>query len=83
MSAERALRPARKARSNGNVSGVCSGPVVMLSLLAVSVMLVGCDDGRPQRLKVSGQVLIDGKPLTHGYVRFVPQRRPPIQFQPR
>jgi hypothetical protein len=34
--------------------------------------LSGCSDGRPERLHVSGQVLIDGKPLTFGYVRFVP-----------
>jgi hypothetical protein len=32
----------------------------------------GCGDGRPARVPVSGQVLIDGKPLTHGYVRFAP-----------
>ncbi|HEX9832660.1 MAG TPA: hypothetical protein VGA66_06150 [Mycobacterium sp.] len=37
------------------------------------VVLAGCGDGRPDRLKVSGQVLIDGKPLSHGYVRFVPK----------
>jgi hypothetical protein len=34
--------------------------------------LAGCGDGRPQRVPVSGQVLIDGKPLTHGYVQFAP-----------
>jgi hypothetical protein len=47
-------------------------------LLAVSVAVlaltaaVGCGDGRPKRVPVSGQVLIDGKPLTHGYVQFAP-----------
>jgi hypothetical protein len=30
----------------------------------------GCGDGRPKRVPVSGQVLLDGKPLTYGYVRF-------------
>jgi hypothetical protein len=35
-------------------------------------LLVGCGDGRPARVNVSGQVLIDGKPLTCGYVRLIP-----------
>jgi hypothetical protein len=33
----------------------------------------GCSDGRPERFAVSGQVLIDGKPLTLGNVKFVPK----------
>lgn len=33
---------------------------------------IGCGDGRPKRVPVSGQVLIDGKPLTRGYVQFAP-----------
>ena len=41
-------------------------------LCLLSVAVVGCGDGRPARLAVSGQVLIDGRPLTYGYVRFVP-----------
>lgn len=32
---------------------------------------IGCGDGRPTRFPVSGQVLIDGEPLTYGYIRFV------------
>ena len=32
---------------------------------------VGCGDGHPPRKQVSGQVLIDGQPLTFGFVRFV------------
>jgi hypothetical protein len=32
----------------------------------------GCSDGRPERVPVSGTVLIDGKPLSHGTVQFVP-----------
>jgi len=46
------------------------GPVTVLALLLATV--AGCDDGRPERVAVSGQVLIDGKPLTRGFVRFVP-----------
>jgi len=34
-------------------------------------ILSGCGDGRPSRVPVAGQVLIDGKPLTYGYVKFV------------
>jgi hypothetical protein len=33
---------------------------------------IGCGDGRPARVPVSGRVLIEGQPLTHGYVRFAP-----------
>jgi len=34
---------------------------------------VGCSDGRPERINVSGRVTIDGKPLTLGNVKFVPE----------
>jgi hypothetical protein len=33
----------------------------------------GCGDGRPKRVPVSGQVLIDGQPLKFGHVRFIPE----------
>jgi len=36
-------------------------------------MALGCGDGRPKRVPVSGQVLIDGKPLTTGAVRLIPR----------
>lgn len=36
-------------------------------------MVSGCGDGRPRRVAVSGQVLIDGKPLPGGNIKFVPQ----------
>ncbi len=36
-------------------------------------MATGCGDGRPKRVPVAGQVLIDGQPLTFGYVNFVPE----------
>jgi hypothetical protein len=46
------------------------------------MMLVVCgcyshDDGRPLRVPVSGQVLIDGKPLDYGFVRFIPANARP------
>ena len=34
---------------------------------------VGCSDGRPARVTVSGQVLIDGAPLSQGNIKFVPE----------
>jgi hypothetical protein len=37
------------------------------------IAVAGCGDGRPARVPVSGQVLIDGKPLTFGFVRFFPK----------
>ena len=39
---------------------------------AATIWIAGCGDGRPERLPVSGQVLIDGQPLTYGHIRFVP-----------
>ena len=50
-------------------------PISVWSSLAVvllATLLVGCGDGRPSRVPVSGQVLIDGKPLTLGSIRFIP-----------
>lgn len=38
----------------------------------LTCLSLGCGDGRPQVVAVSGQVLIDGEPLTHGFVRFAP-----------
>jgi hypothetical protein len=46
--------------------------VAALPILIGLLVAAGCSDGRPERVPVSGQVLIDGQPLTHGYVRFAP-----------
>lgn len=43
---------------------------VCFSVLAV-VAIGGCGDGRPTRVPVAGQVLIDGQPLTRGEIQFV------------
>lgn len=48
--------------------GCCFGLLAALCCLST-----GCGDGRPTRVKVSGKVLIDGKPLTHGNIKFVPE----------
>lgn len=54
--------------------GVSSHMKSCSKLLFVSLLITGfagCGDGRPMRVPVSGQVLIDGKPLTRGDVRFI------------
>lgn len=40
--------------------------------------LAGCMDGEPQLVPVSGKVLIDGKPVTRGVIRFVPKQGRPF-----
>ena len=45
---------------------------VSILILAALLPLYGCGDGRPKRVPVSGQVLIDGQPLQFGIVQFVP-----------
>jgi hypothetical protein len=42
-------------------------------LLALGIGIMGCGDGRPPRVAVSGIVMIDGQPLTRGTVKFVPE----------
>jgi hypothetical protein len=42
-----------------------------LALIA-GATLSGCGGGRPARVEVSGQVLIDGKALPKAFVKFVP-----------
>jgi hypothetical protein len=39
----------------------------------VAVLLSGCGDGRPERVRVSGKVLIDNQPVTSGSVQFLPR----------
>ena len=45
---------------------------MVIMAFCASAALAGCGDGRPTRVPVSGHVLIDGKPLTYGYVEFAP-----------
>ena len=44
----------------------------LLALLLLPTIL-GCGDGRPERVPVSGVILIDGKPLTHGFIQVIPE----------
>jgi hypothetical protein len=74
---------ARRCRRSSNYSTeqdfrhgprVSAAIVGMLPLIGiVVVLLVGCNDGRPYRVPVSGHVLIDGKALTYGDLKFVPE----------
>jgi hypothetical protein len=50
------------------------GRWIVPALLAIGSFGItsGCSDGRPTRVPVSGEVLIDGKPLGYGHVQFVP-----------
>jgi hypothetical protein len=47
----------------------CAGWLIFATLPSA---LLGCSDERPDRVPVSGQVLLDGVPLSQGSVRFVP-----------
>lgn len=53
------------------VENHCDARRILIVALPILV-LVGCGDGRPTRVPVSGQVLIDGQPLKYGFVRFMP-----------
>jgi hypothetical protein len=44
---------------------------LVIALLPSCLLLLGCNKG-PEIVPVSGQVLIDGKPLEHGYIRVLP-----------
>jgi hypothetical protein len=51
------------------------------AILAIAPLAValwsGCGDGRPERVPVSGRVLIDGKPLETGNIRIHPPANRP------
>lgn len=41
--------------------------------LLLGSLVVGCGDGRPTRVPVSGVVMVDGEPVPSGQVMFVPE----------
>lgn len=48
----------------------------LLLVLIATALLAGCGDGRPKVVKTSGQVLLNGEPLTFqgdGFVQVIPQ----------
>jgi len=47
--------------------------VFLVATTAMLIATAGCRDSRPERVPVSGQVLIDGKPLGYGFIRLVPE----------
>jgi hypothetical protein len=44
--------------------------LIALAVIA-GLTVLGCRDSRPERVPVSGQVLIDGQPLTFGNIMFM------------
>jgi len=44
----------------------------ILLLVSLAMVLSGCGDGRVARVKVSGHVTVEGKPLQHGGISFKP-----------
>jgi hypothetical protein len=52
-------------------------PPLQLLLIVFLFALIGCGDGRPDRLRVSGTVTIDGEPVTRGNIKFVPEKGRP------
>jgi hypothetical protein len=59
----------------------------LVLLAATFTLCIGCGPGKPERVQVSGQVLIDGKPLPCGQIFFVPSgsrpSRAPIDSEGR
>ena len=65
------MRPMRFDAVKRWLLGGRSFDFVVLGLLVV--VAAGCSDGRPKRVEVSGQVLIDDEPVPAGSIRFVPE----------
>lgn len=66
---------------NSNIASAVRGTSVLLLFAATAFLttMIGCGDGHPKRVPVSGQVLIDEKPVPCGIIRFVPENgRPAI-----
>jgi len=47
--------------------------VTGILVLALIVAVSGCGDQRPKRVPVAGKVLIDGQPLTYGFIQVIPE----------
>jgi hypothetical protein len=55
----------------------CHYRIAMIGLGCLLLHALGCGDGRPKRVPVSGRVLIDGKPLEYGFIRVFPHGNRP------
>lgn len=51
---------------------VCARILTGTTLMAVLFTLVGCGDGGPKIVPVSGVVTIDGHPLAYGHIQVIP-----------
>ena len=58
----------------GNCAAPLRWPVVSLCCWLIAGLLppLGCSESGPQRATVSGKVLVDGQPLQHGSINFLP-----------
>lgn len=63
--------------STTSLARLASASPAGLCIALVFACLVGCSDGRPERLKASGRVMIDGSPLKFGSVLFIPDNGRP------
>lgn len=59
--------------SKHNPSDANYRAIAALTCLLATLVCAGCSDGRPKRVPISGVVLIDGEPLTHGSILFIPE----------
>lgn len=55
-------------RSSSSIKSVFAATLALFAICAI-----GCSDGLPQRVPVSGTVLVDGEPLNRGNLKFVPK----------
>ena len=60
-------------RSDSTCLHCLASGIPAIAVTALFVAFAGCSDGRPDRITVSGRVLIDGEPLKTGIVQFVPE----------
>lgn len=67
------VAPHPKSAINASQRATRERVATIVTSILLLTAVAGCSDGRPERVPVSGQVLIDGVPLKHGYVRFVPK----------
>jgi len=73
--AKNLVRPAEILRSLGLPQD--DRKVLKLFLVVFLAAVVGCGDGRPARVAVSGTVTIDGAPVKRGSIKFVPEKGRP------
>jgi hypothetical protein len=68
----------KSSRQCDGIAGHCASSVLptLAVVLALVAVTAGCSK-RPTRVPVSGQVLLDGKPLPSGFVRLVPTNARP------